>query len=549
MASKLAADPLVAAFAASFDQHLSSGTRPGDPAGEPWTNAEFAQAVVGRARPNRRRQEIPGVADTTVSAWRTGKALPNEISPILRALFGPFKAPGDEDRSKLRNLFAEAAKVRLRSRRVLDAAQNPSGLTYVPHGSQLAINRAPAKGDVDTAADPAVQAEHLEVLAAALGLDALIVRRHNELSSPGWDDLLPTAQRFIAAIKCPTEQLPERLPAAYYACVSLASLFEQDDAYRSRTEDGESPLPADLRRRLGDLVTFSAQLLHAFPYVGARDRRLRRFIGTNEISSAHAVARGVDQSDLLPEPDLEVLKDIILSSKRSGIQSEKAKEHFITAISNLIIAGAAMKLDHRTLDGRTRAERIDNLFSITRKDVDVLMKTLAPEVRAAFRHAAWDDQISCYTPRGHWLRLPRGATCVDFAYAVHSDLGDVCVGARINGSIRPLRTLLENGDEVEIITAIGGSPNPGWYSFVVTDKAKSRIRRYTRWVESRERGLNAITEVFRQEGIEKNDNLLESAARSLKQQSIDDLYAAVGSRYLSAQDVVNAVFLEKKSGI
>jgi (p)ppGpp synthase/HD superfamily hydrolase len=252
---------------------------------------------------------------------------------------------------------------------------------------------------------------------------------------------------------------------------------------------------------------------------------------------------------LLPEPDLEVLKDIILSSKRSGIQSEKAKEHFITAISNLIIAGAAMKLDHRTLDGRTRAERIDNLFSITRKDVDVLMKTLAPEVRAAFRHAAWDDQISCYTPRGHWLRLPRGATCVDFAYAVHSDLGDVCVGARINGSIRPLRTLLENGDEVEIITAIGGSPNPGWYSFVVTDKAKSRIRRYTRWVESRERGLNAITEVFRQEGIEKNDNLLESAARSLKQQSIDDLYAAVGSRYLSAQDVVNAVFLEKKSGI
>ena len=84
----------------------------------------------------------------------------------------------------------------------------------------------------------------------------------------------------------------------------------------------------------------------------------------------------------------------------------------------------------------------------------------------------------CFTPKGQLIQLPRGATPVDFAYAVHSQVGDTCVGAKINGRLLPLRHQLQNGDQVEIMTARGGTPSPQWERFVVTGKARARIRRF-----------------------------------------------------------------------
>jgi hypothetical protein len=86
------------------------------------------------------------------------------------------------------------------------------------------------------------------------------------------------------------------------------------------------------------------------------------------------------------------------------------------------------------------------------------------------------DKVYVFTPKGAILRLPRGATVVDFAYAVHTDIGNRCVAAKIDRRLAPLRSVLRNGQTVQIITAKGASPNPSWVNFVATAKARSAIR-------------------------------------------------------------------------
>ena len=92
----------------------------------------------------------------------------------------------------------------------------------------------------------------------------------------------------------------------------------------------------------------------------------------------------------------------------------------------------------------------------------------------------FQDQVFCFTPKGDVIALPRGATPIDFAYAVHSEVGDTCVGAKINGRMKPLRVELQNGDQVEIIGSKAQTPSPTWERFVVTGKARSHIRRFIR---------------------------------------------------------------------
>ncbi|OYV29367.1 MAG: bifunctional (p)ppGpp synthetase/guanosine-3',5'-bis(diphosphate) 3'-pyrophosphohydrolase, partial [Acidocella sp. 20-61-6] len=157
------------------------------------------------------------------------------------------------------------------------------------------------------------------------------------------------------------------------------------------------------------------------------------------------------------------------------------------------------------------------------------------------------DQVFCFTPKGQLIQLPRGATSVDFAYAVHSQIGDTCVGARINGRLMPLRYELQNGDQVEVLTARGGTPSPAWERFVVTGKARSRIRRFlTQQLreQHRDAGRSTLAKAFRQEGVDGSEKVLEATAKTLKQASVDDLYVAVATGALGPKDVVHAAYPE-----
>jgi GTP pyrophosphokinase len=159
----------------------------------------------------------------------------------------------------------------------------------------------------------------------------------------------------------------------------------------------------------------------------------------------------------------------------------------------------------------------------------------------------YDDQVFCFTPKGQLIQLPRGATPVDFAYSVHSQVGDTCVGAKVNGRLLPLRYQLQNGDQVEIMTSRGGTPSPQWERFVVTGKARSRIRRFVHQQQREEHvnlGRAELTKAFRSAGVDGSEKALEPALKVLKLASVADLYIAVGNGNVGARDVVHAAYPE-----
>jgi GTP diphosphokinase / guanosine-3',5'-bis(diphosphate) 3'-diphosphatase len=146
------------------------------------------------------------------------------------------------------------------------------------------------------------------------------------------------------------------------------------------------------------------------------------------------------------------------------------------------------------------------------------------------------DEVYVFTPRGEIRRLPRGATPVDFAYAVHSDLGDHCVAARLDGALEPLNSTLANGQTVEVITARHARPNAAWLNFVKTAKARSAIRNYLRQQHEDEavrlgrRLLEiALRELSVPASVLKDASRLEPVLTAHKFADIEELYAAVGS--------------------
>ncbi len=131
----------------------------------------------------------------------------------------------------------------------------------------------------------------------------------------------------------------------------------------------------------------------------------------------------------------------------------------------------------------------------------------------------FQDQVFCFTPKGRLIALPRGATPIDFAYAVHTDIGDTCVGAKINGRTMPLMTDLHNGDEVEIIRSKAQVPPAAWESMVVTGKARSAIRRATRAAVRRQYaglGRRILERAFERARRPFDDQLLAAGAAAAR---------------------------------
>jgi GTP diphosphokinase / guanosine-3',5'-bis(diphosphate) 3'-diphosphatase len=157
----------------------------------------------------------------------------------------------------------------------------------------------------------------------------------------------------------------------------------------------------------------------------------------------------------------------------------------------------------------------------------------------------FQDQVFCFSPKGDLINLPRGATPVDFAYAVHTEIGNRCVGAKINRRIVPLRTVLQNGDQVEIITSKVPQPSPTWERFVVTGKARACIRRYIRLQQRDEYlalGKIMLQRAFRQEEYEYSEKAIKGVLKKFNANDSEDLIAEVGSGHIPARDVLEAVF-------
>ncbi len=188
-----------------------------------------------------------------------------------------------------------------------------------------------------------------------------------------------------------------------------------------------------------------------------------------------------------------------------------------------------------------------NAYRWLRHLMEVLQEGDSPkEFLEHTRLELFHDQVFCFTPKGQLIALPRGATPIDFAYAVHTSIGDSCVGCKINGRHAPLVTQLKNGDEVVIVRSDAQVPPPAWEAIVITGKAKAAIRRATRAAIRKQfagLGREIVAALLQKQKHELVDKELIAAVPRLGQKNVDDALAAVGRGELSGLDVLKAMGL------
>jgi len=195
--------------------------------------------------------------------------------------------------------------------------------------------------------------------------------------------------------------------------------------------------------------------------------------------------------------------------------------------------------------------RESNAYAWLRRTIELLAEGSNPE--EFLEHTKLElfhDQVFCFTPKGKLIALPRGATPIDFAYAVHTDVGNMAVGAKINGKIGPLSSPLQNGDEVQILTSKAQvAPPTAWESIVATGKARAAIRRATRAAVRHQYsglGRRIVERLCQRAKIAYSDEQLEGALPRLARASIEDVMSAVGRGEMKASDVARAMYPDYK---
>ena len=201
---------------------------------------------------------------------------------------------------------------------------------------------------------------------------------------------------------------------------------------------------------------------------------------------------------------------------------------------------------------RAGAERKDAThYRWLRELLDILEQEQRPEdFLENTKLELFQEHVFVFTPRGDLIELPNGATPVDFAYAIHSDVGDKCVGAKVNGRIAPLNTTLNNGDQVDIVTAKTQTPSPTWERFVATGKARSHIRRFIRQQQREEYitlGRAMLQKIFRQEGYEYTEKAVQGVSEKYQVETGDDVLAKIGSGLIVAREVFRSIFPSHQS--
>jgi len=195
--------------------------------------------------------------------------------------------------------------------------------------------------------------------------------------------------------------------------------------------------------------------------------------------------------------------------------------------------------------------RESSAYAWLRRTIELLAEGSNPE--EFLEHTKLElfhDQVFCFTPKGKLIALPRKATAIDFAYAVHTDVGNTAVGCKINGKIAPLISEIMNGDEVEVLTSSAqGAPPAAWESIVVTGKARAAIRRATRAAVRAQYtgfGRRIVERLFQRAKIGYSDEKLTGALPRLARASIEDVMAAVGRGEMKASDVARAMYPDYK---
>jgi GTP pyrophosphokinase len=226
-----------------------------------------------------------------------------------------------------------------------------------------------------------------------------------------------------------------------------------------------------------------------------------------------------------------------------GPQKTKIEVQIRTSIMNeFALNGIAAHWMYK--DGAKWSEGIK--YKWVRELIQILEESNEPEeFLENTKLEMYNDQVFCFTPKGNLIILPKGANAVDFSYAVHSEVGNAAVGAKINNKKRLITTEIKNGDQVEILTSKNSFPDPKWIDTCITGKAKSAIRRFIRIRETKEflqLGTALLQKEYRQQNKRMNATSLGKIINEYGLSDLDELLIEIGKGNINSRDVLNFLY-------
>ena len=379
--------------------------------------------------------------------------------------------------------------------------------------------------------------------------------------------LTPIAHRLgMYKLKSELEDLSLRYlnPAAYYEVVEKLNLkkAERDQAVGKMLEDvstllDEHNIPHEIKGRSKSIYSIYNKMNKGRKFEDIYDiLALRVFVNTEQECY---LALGLIHSKYKPVP--KRFKDYIAMPKTNlyqslhttvfGIDGQlfeiQIRTYEMDKIAEYGIASHWSYKEHKTVSSK---DLMDQKLEIFRSIIELNEDSKTPEefISNVKNDILFNDSIYVYTPKGDVIELPKGATCVDFAYKVHSEVGDKMIGAIVNDSIVPFDYVLKTGDIIKVNTSkLSKGPNKDWLNFVVTTQARNKIRAFYTKREKDENlslGEELLEKALRRKNLsitETLDKYLDVILEELGLKNLDDLYIALGSGKYKTQNIMKII--------
>ncbi len=471
-----------------------------------------------------------------------------EDTPITRAeidqLFGPEIGTLVDGLTKIRrlDLVSKKAEQAENFRKLLVAISSDIRVLLVKLADRLHNMRT--LEHVKTETRKRISEETLDIyapLAGRMGMEAM----REELEDHAFRWLHPEAYAAVTAklaeLRTSNEGLVEEIRAALAAKVAEVGIEAE--------VNGREKKAYAIWRKMANKQISLEQLsdIYAFRVIVGSIDDCYRALGVAHTTWRTVPGRFKDYISTPKQNNYQSIHTTVVGPRHQRVELQ-IRTRAMHDIAEYGVAAHALYKDAVLMNGHAGIKTLGALqrdsgpYVWLRRLVETLLEGSNPE--EFLEHTKlelFQDQVFCFTPKGRLIALPRGATPLDFAYAVHTDIGNAAVGAFVNGRHVPIDTQLRNGDEVEIETAKNHSPPPAWENLVVTGRARSAIRRAARDAvrkQYRELGRKLIAARFEQVGEELDEEALKKALPRLGQKSLEDALAAVGRNELSIEDVL-----------
>jgi len=375
----------------------------------------------------------------------------------------------------------------------------------------------------------------------------------------------PLAHRFgIATTKWELEDLALKIlsPQEYYEVAhKISDRREEREKYIHKMA---SPIRRELaKNKIESRITGRPKSL--FSIYRKMEKRNKPFEEIYDLLAIRIIVQKVDECyfalgvvHTLFTPVHDRFKDYVATPKLNMYQSlhttvigpdGKMVEIQIRTEEMHRVAEIGIAAHWKYKEGKKSEDELDRYSNWLREMIDWQKETVDPEeYMDILKTDLFRSEIFVFTPKGDLFKLPVNSTPIDFAYAVHTDVGFHCIGAKVNGRIVPLGSKLKNGDAVEIITSANQRPHRDWLNLVQTSKAKSRIRKYIKETEMQEAvklGEEILSKSLKRYRVKASARDIREAATKFHKDTVDQFYADLGQGEISAQKVIEILAPEK----